>query len=170
MVILSRRDRPPPVPAAEAARVRAAVLRARRMRRAAVGRRLRLYAAVGLGSVIGGSLRWLASEALRAALGPDFPWGTLCVNVSGSFLIGFYAAMAGPDGRLLAGPVQRQFVMTGFCGGFTTFSIFSLDTVLLVEAGDIRTAAAFVGASLALWFAAVWAGFGFATRFNRLRR
>jgi CrcB protein len=66
--------------------------------------------------------------------------------------------------------VQRQFVMTGFCGGFTTFSIFSLETILLLEAGDLRTAGASVGASLVLWFAAVATGSALGTRFNRLRR
>ena len=97
--------------------------------------RARLYLAVALGSAIGGSLRWLASELIHAWSGAGFPWGTLFVNVTGSLAIGFYAALAGPDGRLLAGARQRQFVMTGICGGYTTFSVFSLETLRLAQAG-----------------------------------
>lgn len=131
---------------------------------------LRLYLAVGLGSVIGGTLRWLASEFLHAWLGAGFPWGTLFVNVSGSLAIGFYAALSGPDGRLFAGAVQRQFVMTGICGGYTTFSIFSLETIRLVDAGQLEVAGLYVGVSLVGWLVAVWVGFASATWLNRLRR
>lgn len=131
---------------------------------------LRLYLAVALGSVLGGTLRWLASEALLHGLGPGFPWGTLFVNVTGSFAIGFYAAATGPDGRLFPGPAQRQFVMAGICGGYTTFSIFSLETIRLLEAGALRIAALNVAVSVTLWLVAVWAGFALATRLNRLRR
>ncbi|WP_439576306.1 fluoride efflux transporter CrcB [Elioraea sp.] len=129
-----------------------------------------LYAAVALGSALGGTARWLAGEALHDWAGSGFPWGTLFVNVTGSFLIGIYAALAGPDGRLLASPRQRQFVMTGLCGGYTTFSIFSLETVRLVEAGRPALATLAVGVSVVLWLVAVWLGWTLATRINRLRR
>jgi CrcB protein len=129
-----------------------------------------LYVAVALGSALGGTARWLAGEALHDWAGTGFPWATLFVNVTGSFLIGLYAALAGPDGRLLAGPRQRQFVMTGICGGYTTFSIFSLETVRLVEAGRHALAGLNVALSVGLWLASVWAGWALANRLNRLRR
>jgi CrcB protein len=130
--------------------------------------RLRLYAAVGAGSVIGGTARWLVSELAHVWFSVGFPWGTLFVNVSGSFLIGFYAALTGPDGRVFAGPVQRQFAMTGLCGGYTTFSIFSLETVRLIEAGALATAGLNIAVSLVLWLVAAWIGFAAATWLNRL--
>ena len=129
-----------------------------------------LYLAVALGTVVGGSLRWLASEFLHGWLGAGFPWGTLFVNVTGSLAIGFYAALAGPEGRLLAGARQRQLVMTGICGGYTTFSVFSLETLRLAQAGSLSLAGINVGASIAAWMAAVWLGYALAMRINRLRR
>lgn len=129
-----------------------------------------LYAAVALGSALGGTARWLAGETLHLWAGLGFPWGTLFVNVTGSFLIGVYAALAGPDGRLLASPRQRQFVMTGLCGGYTTFSIFSLETVRLFEAGRLGLAGLNIVVSVVLWLGSVWAGWTLATRINRLRR
>jgi fluoride exporter len=128
-----------------------------------------LYGAVALGSALGGTARWLLSEQMHASLGAALPWGTLTVNVLGSLLIGAYAALAGPDGRLFAGPRQRHFVMTGVCGGFTTFSIFSLETVRLLQAGG-PDGAAYLSVSIAGWLAAAWAGYALGMRINRLRR
>lgn len=139
-------------------------------RRAAIIYSLRLYLAVALGSIIGGTVRWIASELLHDGLGTWFPFGTLFVNVTGSFLIGFYAALSAPDGRLFAGPIQRQFAMSGICGGYTTFSIFSLETIRLLDTGHLHIAAVNVGLSLIGWLAAAWGGFALATRMNRLRR
>lgn len=129
-----------------------------------------LYAAVALGSMLGGVLRWLAGVVVHDGFGAvGFPWATLFVNVTGSFAIGFYAALTGPDGRALAGPRQRQFVMTGVCGGYTTFSIFSLETLRLMQSGDLRAAGLNVGISVVVWLAAVWFGYALATRLNRLK-
>jgi CrcB protein len=128
-----------------------------------------LYAAVALGSVIGGSVRWLASEAIHTTVGHGFPWGTLFVNATGSLLIGFYAALVAPEGRLLAGARQRQFVMTGICGGYTTFSIFSLETVMLAQSGRVEAALASVSASVVTWLVAVWIGYGLGERVNRMK-
>ncbi|WP_341872559.1 fluoride efflux transporter CrcB [Allomesorhizobium alhagi] len=124
--------------------------------------------AVSLGSVIGSVLRAIASMAALAYLGPDFPWGTLFVNVLGSFVIGFYATLTGPGGRVFAGTRQRQFVMAGICGGFTTFSMFSLETFLLVQVGNLPAAGLNIGASIVTWLAAVWLGHILASRLNRL--
>jgi fluoride exporter len=127
--------------------------------RVPLGTAASLYLAVGLGSGIGGSIRWLLSDLMLVPFIAGFPWGTLFVNVTGSFLIGLYAALAGPGGRLTAGPIQRHFFMTGLFGGYTTFSIFSLETIRLVETGHPGTAGLVVSLSLAGWMAAVWAGY-----------
>jgi CrcB protein len=127
-----------------------------------------LYGAVGLGAVIGGVLRALSSIGAAALLGTGFPWGTLFVNVAGSFVIGFYATISGPDGRIFAGTRVRQFVMTGFCGGFTTFSVFSLETLRLLQAANIPGAALNIGVSVVAWLGAVWLGHTLASRINRL--
>ena len=130
----------------------------------------RLYAAVAAGSALGALARYLSSVAAVALLGPAFPWGTLTVNVLGSFLIGLYASLSEPEGRLLASPAQRQFVMAGFCGGFTTFSIFSLETLLLVDRQAFDLAAIYVAVSVALWLVSVWIGYGIGSKMNRLKR
>lgn len=124
---------------------------------------------VAFGSAIGGVLRAIASLVIQADTGPDFPWSTLFVNVTGSLAIGFYATLTGPDGRLFAGSHQRQFVMTGICGGYTTFSVFSLETMTLAQDGDLPSAALNVGVSIVGWLVAVWLGFILATGLNRLK-
>lgn len=127
-----------------------------------------MYLAVGLGTAIGGVLRAGVSLASLEWLGPEFPWGTLAANGTGSFVIGAYAALTGPDGRLFVGARQRQFVMTGVCGGFTTFSVFSLETLRFAAQGEYTLAAINIGGSLVIWLLAVWAGHALAMRLNRL--
>jgi fluoride exporter len=120
-----------------------------------------LYAAVAAGSVLGSVLRWLVGLAL--------PWGTLFVNLTGSFAIGFFSGMTAPGGRWFAGPRLRQFFMTGVCGGYTTFSMFSLETLRMLQQGKLGGAALYVAASLIAWLGAVWAGDAIAMRLNRLK-
>jgi CrcB protein len=127
-----------------------------------------LYAWVSFGSILGGLARYFTSLLLD--FGPGFPWATLVINVLGSLIIGFYATLTGPDGRVLARPEHRQFVMTGFCGGYTTFSTFSLETFRLFHGGAKYTALAYIGASLIGWLTAVWLGHLMAGRYNRLKR
>ena len=124
---------------------------------------------VALGGALGGTLRYAISGLVARRWGESAPWGTLVVNVAGSFLNGLYATLTGPEGRLLVSPARRQFVMTGFCGGFTTFSVFSLETLFLLERQDHALAAANVGASVLLWLIAVWLGSRIGARLNRLR-
>lgn len=128
-----------------------------------------LYAAVAAGSVLGALLRWLAGLAATALFGAALPVGTLFVNVTGSFAIGFFARLSGPDGRLFVGPRLRQLVMTGLFGGYTTFSLFSLETLRLAERGEMIGALAYIALSLVTWLAAVWAGDALAIRLNRLK-
>lgn len=127
-----------------------------------------LYAYVAIGSVLGGSARYLASVLLQSA-DHGFPWATLFVNVTGSFVIGFYAAITGSDGRIFASARQRQFVMTGFCGGYTTFSAFSLETFQFIRGGHISTGLLNILVSIVAWLIAVWLGYAIATRLNRLK-
>ena len=91
------------------------------------------------------------------------------MNVVGSFIIGFFATLTGPDGRFLVRTEARQFVMTGICGGYTTFSSFSLQTLNLVRDGEMGLAAANIGSSLVLCLAAVWLGHIAAMSLNQLK-
>lgn len=127
-----------------------------------------LYLAVCLGAMIGSVLRALASIAALEWFGQWFPWGTLFVNVVGSFVIGFFATLTGPDGRVFAGTHQRQFVMTGICGGFTTFSAFSLETFLAWQGGKFALAGVYIATSVIAWLTAVWLGYVTASRLSRL--
>ncbi len=90
-----------------------------------------IYLWIALGSAIGGAARYWSYGIPARLFGETFPWGTLAVNVIGSAFIGFFATLTSPDGRLLVPSSTRQFVMAGFCGGFTTFSTFSLETLNL---------------------------------------
>jgi fluoride exporter len=122
---------------------------------------------VGLGAALGSVLRFLTSYGATAVLGAGYPWGTLTANVLGSFVIGCYATLTGPGGRWPAGNRQRQFVMTGICGGFTTFSLFSLETLQLAQTGGWRPASANVAVSALMWLAGVWLGYRLALRIMR---
>ena len=126
------------------------------------------YISVALGSIVGGVGRYLVSVLFLSQFGSGFPWGTLFVNVTGSFVIGFYAALTGPDGRLFVSPRQRQFVMVGICGGYTTFSAFSLETLRLVQSGNVQAASLNLFVSVVGWMTAVWLGHALAARLNRL--
>jgi len=148
-------------------RTKGHVTRRARMRKTAD--MLMLYGAVAAGSMIGGTLRALASLGAAALWGTGFPFATLLVNVVGSFLIGFYATLTGPGGRVFAGARQRQFFMAGFCGGLTTFSMFSLETLMLAQDGALAAAGLNIGLSVVSWLTAVWLGHMLALRLNRLR-
>jgi len=124
--------------------------------------------AVALGGALGSLGRYWIAE-LFAALGVlAFPWATLFANVTGSFLIGFIATLTGPDGRLLVAPELRQFWMVGVCGGYTTFSSFSLQTLTLAQGGEWARAGLNVVLSVALCLFAVWLGHLAAAALNRV--
>lgn len=119
-----------------------------------------------LGSGLGGVARWGASGFIAARLGETFPWGTLVVNVSGSFVLGFFATLTGPDGRFLAPSSVREFFMLGLCGGYTTFSSFSLQTLTLAREGEWFRAGANAVLSMVLCLAGVWLGHVLAAAWN----
>jgi CrcB protein len=111
---------------------------------------------VALGGAVGSSLRYLAGLASARLLGTGFPWGTLFVNVTGSFLIGILSEAIAR--RFGASPELRLFLITGILGGYTTFSAFSLDAVTLFEQGHAVSAALYVVSTLMLSGIAVVAG------------
>jgi CrcB protein len=127
---------------------------------------LRLYLAVGCGAAAGSLLRFLSGVLIVSGMGLSALWATGFVNVLGSFVIGLFAALTAPDGRLLVGPAGRQFVMGGICGGFTTFSAMSLETFILLLQGDIPLAGLYLLLVLVFSLAAAWVGHILATRLN----
>ena len=122
---------------------------------------------IALGGAIGSVTRYFASEALARAVGPAFPWGTLFVNVSGSLLIGFVAGWEGGNGRLMESAFVRQFLLVGICGGYTTFSAFSLQTLALLQVGDYGRAGLNVASSVLLCVLAAWGGYALAAALSR---
>ncbi len=111
-----------------------------------------------IGGGLGSLARWGASSFIGRCWGETFPLGTLVVNVTGSFIIGLFATLTGPEGRWMAPSSFRQFFMVGICGGYTTFSSFSLQTLALAEDGEWFRAGANAVLSLVLCLIAVWLG------------
>lgn len=111
-----------------------------------------------VGGGLGSLARWWASGFVAERFGQTFPWGTLLVNVSGSFLIGLFATLTGPDGRYVAPASFRTFFMLGVCGGYTTFSSFSLQTLNLAEEGEWFRAGGNAVLSVGLCLLGVWLG------------
>ena len=126
------------------------------------------YIWIAAGSALGGAFRYLCSGVAARLIGETFPWGTLLINILGSFVIGVFFTLTGPDGRLLVSPNIRQFVMVGLCGGYTTFSSFSLQTLNLIRDGEILYAGANIVASVLLCMLAVWIGHIMAAQINQL--
>jgi CrcB protein len=122
---------------------------------------------IALGSALGGALRYWCSGLVARWVGETFPWGTIAVNVAGSLLIGLFATLSAPDGRLFVGATARQFVMFGVLGGFTTFSSFSLQTLALAQNGEWLRAAANIVGSVALCLLGVWLGHAMGVAINR---
>jgi crcB protein len=116
------------------------------------------YLWVALGGALGSAARFGLGQWVTRVSAPGFPWGTLLVNVVGSFAIGFIAAATAPGGRWPVGDAGRQFLMTGVLGGFTTFSAFSLQTLGLMQESAWLKAGGNVAGSVALCLLAVWLG------------
>jgi CrcB protein len=116
------------------------------------------YFWIFLGGGLGSVARFAGSSLVARLFGETFPWGTLLINVTGSLVIGFYSTLTGPEGRWMVAPTARQFVMIGICGGYTTFSSFSLQTLALARDGEWFKAGSNVVLSVVLCLAAVWLG------------
>jgi CrcB protein len=127
------------------------------------------YLWIAVGSALGGIARFFVSGVTAQLIGETFPWGTLIVNVTGSFIIGFFSTLTGPDGRIFVGTSGRQFVMIGICGGYTTFSSFSLQTLNLMNDGEWFYVGGNIVGSVVLCLAAVWAGHILALSINAMK-
>lgn len=116
-------------------------------------------ALIAVGSALGGMARYWCSGVVARRTGEVFPWGTMAVNVLGSFVIGLFAALTAPGGALAGDGTVVAFVMVGLCGGYTTFSSFSLQTLNLARGGEWRRAFGNIVASVVLCLVSVGLGF-----------
>jgi CrcB protein len=116
------------------------------------------YLWIAIGSALGGMARFWLSGVSARLFGEAFPWGTLIVNVTGALVIGLFATLSGSGGRLDVDPAMRLFVIVGLCGGYTTFSAFSLQTLTLIQEGKVGLALLYIGASVIVCLLAVWIG------------
>ena len=116
------------------------------------------YVLIALGGAIGSVARHWLSETVGARFDGPFPWGTFLVNVSGCLLIGFFASLHASGLRQFNPTETRAFLMVGVCGGYTTFSAFSLQTLNLLRLGDWPRAAGYVIASVVVCLFGVWLG------------
>lgn len=107
---------------------------------------MREFLLIGVGAVLGANLRYWVAGYFADRLGLAFPYGTLFINITGSFLLGFILTLLA--NRLVADPTIRLLVGTGFLGAYTTFSTFSYDTISLLQRDDVMLAAVNAGASL----------------------
>jgi fluoride exporter len=124
------------------------------------------YLWVALGGALGSVARYWMTNAVAALTGPRFPWGTIAINVIGSFIIGFVAFLTTPVGRVSISFDVRAFILVGICGGYTTFSAFSLQTLELMRAGHWLEAGGNILLSVVACVFAVWAGYVLGTLFG----
>jgi CrcB protein len=115
---------------------------------------------ISLGAIVGANLRFLISRDTARWLGPIFPYGTLFINIAGSFIVGFF--MIWTTERVLADPRWRLLVVVGFCGGFTTFSSYAYETMAYFEQGQWLLLVTNVVASNLLCLLGALAGMGLA--------
>ncbi len=108
------------------------------------------------GSILGGMARYILAGAVYEKMGTSFPYGTLIVNLSGCFLIGFFSSLV--DDKFFLGPNARILLMTGFCGAYTTFSTYMFETGNLVKEGQVSMAFLNILVSTAVGFGAYWLG------------
>jgi len=130
------------------------------------------YIVIGLGGALGSMLRFGLGSLIDTnaqKTGQIFPWGTIIVNVTGCFIIGFIFTISASEGRIILSSLTRNFIMIGILGGYTTFSSFSLQTLTLAQDGQWWGAAANVLLSVVLCLAGVWFGAMLAGSLNQMR-
>lgn len=131
------------------------------------------YLVIGLGGALGSMLRFFVGSFIDSAAtkgtGPIFPWGTIIVNITGCFVIGFIFTITVAEGRWMISPLTRNFITIGILGGYTTFSSFSWQTLALAQANQWGAAAANVLLSVVLCLVGVWLGAMLAAWMNQLR-
>ena len=127
------------------------------------------YLWIAIGGAIGSVGRFWLSGLIANRFGATFPWGTIIVNVTGCLVIGFFNTLTGTEGRWLVSPTTRTFFMIGICGGYTTFSSFSLQTLNLANDGEWLYAGANILYSVALCLAGVWLGHALAVYLNTMK-
>jgi CrcB protein len=119
---------------------------------------MNIYLLVALGGAMGSVARHWLGNVVSEPVNQLFPWGTFWVNVSGCLLIGFLATLTSPGSRHLASNEMRIFLLTGICGGYTTFSAFGLQTVNLMRGGDWTRAGVYVLGSVVVCLLGTWLG------------
>lgn len=134
-----------------------------------LGSAILLYCWIAIGGAVGSVARFWCGGVAARLFGETFPWGTLFVNVTGSFIIGAFATLTGPDGRIFVGSATRQVVMIGLIGGFTTFSSFSVQTLNLLNEGQWLYGAGNIVGSVVLCLLAVWLGHMLALSLNAMK-
>ena len=119
------------------------------------------YLWVAIGGAIGSMARYGIGGLVSEKFGVAFPWGTLVINVTGSFLIGFLGAVTAPEGKMTpqSRALTTQLLITGVCGGYTTFSSFSLQTLNLIRDREWLYAGGNMVLSVTLCMIAVWLGY-----------
>ncbi len=127
---------------------------------------------IGVGGALGSMFRFGVASLIDAYVkkgGPPYYLGTMLVNITGCFLIGFIFTISATEGRFYLTPLQRQFIMIGILGGYTTFSSFTLQSLLLAQDGQWGQAALNVLGSVVLCLVGVWLGAIVAGSLNQMR-
>jgi len=118
-----------------------------------------VYICIGVGGGLGSVLRFMITTQMSSRFGNDFPFGTLLVNIIGSFLIGWFFYSSSTSGRIDLSENLKHLVLAGFCGGFTTFSSFSLQTLVLLRESAWLRAGGYITGSFFLCLFFVWLGY-----------
>lgn len=129
---------------------------------------MRLFGWVFLGAGVGGVARYAVAIGVDQRFAPSYPFATLLINVTGSFVLGVLMRVVTHSD--LMGVEMRALLATGFCGGYTTFTTFSYETARLIETGEYRRAASYVGSSVVISIAATFLGFMVADQLLALRK
>ncbi|HEV8499590.1 MAG TPA: fluoride efflux transporter CrcB [Gemmatimonadaceae bacterium] len=129
---------------------------------------MRIFWSVAVGGALGCVSRYYLTAFIQQRAGPSFPLGTLLINITGSFLLGFIMRYALQSGAVSA--ETRMLLTSGFCGGYTTFSTYSYETAMMLDDGEYGRAALYVGSSVVLALAGTLLGFAAANRLLALRQ